>query len=81
MKISELIKELEKLKGQYGDLNVIYGTGSYYQAEYVEPQKYVKYMNDIWDEMDIETEDINENYLEETYKGKILDKGITVLIY
>lgn len=81
MKISELIKELEKVKEKYGDVECVYGYASCDIAEYVEPQKCIKYINTIWNEEEIDTEDLDENYLEESHKDKILESSIVIKIY
>lgn len=81
MKISELMKELEKLKEEYGDLNVIYGYSDS-TVDYVEPVKYIIRYNEFIQEREMDTEDLEEDYLEKTYsKNDILDSGIIVKIY
>lgn len=81
MKISEMINQLEKIKEEYGDINVIYGYSDY-NAEYIEPVKYVVRYNEFIQERVIDTEDLDEDYLEEKYdKDDILDSGIVAKIY
>lgn len=85
MKISELIKVLEEMKTEYGDTIVLGCDG--YETDFVESQKYFRAGNVINDIIDIHTEDLDDNYLEEWYsrdeehKNLVVEKGICVKIY
>ena len=85
MKINELVTKLNKLKEVHGNIDVI-GADSY-EIEFAEPQKFIKMSNDYNDIINRHTEDMDENYLEESYidneeyNEKILDEGVCVKIY
>ena len=81
MKISEVIKKLETIKEEHGDINVIYGFDDC-TVEYVEPVKYIIRYNEFHQERQMDTEDLDQDYLEKSYsENDILDSGIVAKIY
>jgi hypothetical protein len=84
MKINELILELEDLKDEFGNVDVI-GADSY-EIDFVRPQRYIQMTNPYNDIINRETEDLDEDYLEryendKEYSKRILFKGICVKVY
>ena len=66
MKISELINELEKMKKEYGDIGVIYGSGDD-TIDFIKAKKYIISYNPYHQTRQMDTEDLNQNY----FRGSI----------
>lgn len=66
----------------HGDVDLI-GADSY-DIDFIEPQKFIKTTNDYNDIINTHTEDLNEIWLENSYKESdenFVSKGICVKIY
>lgn len=80
MNIENVISKLEKLKREYGNVDVLITYNDEMRID-IEPVKYVKYRNEYHNTIDIDTEDLDEEYLEKCYNDKIIEKGVCVKIY
>ena len=84
MRIEQLINELQKLKSEYGNLEVVDG----YDHDLMDVivQKYIMTNSDHNSIISRQTEDLDENYLEEMYvdgdyKEHFVSKGVCIKIY
>lgn len=80
MKIEDLIKKLEKIKNEHGNLHLVFDADDK-DCEDVVVVKYVKFKDKYGNIINIDTEDLNSDELDVYYINDVIEDGLRVNIY